>query len=122
MVVKGFQLPAAFVELVGEGGINADNRNRSNRVDAYGNPWGAQLEIGPTQSMIEWLTNHVESFALDPEYPPPGPPEHFPGFIPYLADFSQIVCFGQGSEGDPYCFDYRGNRDTPSIIYWDDAY
>ena len=25
MVVKGFQLPAAFVELVGEGGINADN-------------------------------------------------------------------------------------------------
>ena len=42
--------------------------------------------------------------------------------IPYIADFSQVVCFGFGSEGDPYCFDYREDRDQPSIIYWADAY
>lgn len=122
MVVKGFQLPAAFVQLVNEGGINASNYDQPNPVDAYGNRWEAVLETYPSVSWIESENDHLESFAADPHDPPPGRPEDFPGFIPYIDDFSQIVCFGSGGEGEPYCFDYRENPDQPSIIYWDDVY
>ena len=123
MVVKGFQLPAAFVSLVDEGGLTPDHWEDRDLVDAYGNRWDGELEVHLGRSDIEWANKHVEEyFAGDPNDPPPGPPEHCPGFIPYINDFSEIVCFGQGHEGNPYCFDFRENPDRPSISYWDDVY
>jgi hypothetical protein len=122
MVVKGFQLPAAFVDLFHEGGIPYST-NEACGVDAYGNPWECELELHVDLSSFEWWSDHLqEAFSCDPNDPPPQPPYHSSGFIPYIDDFSQIVCFGTGHEGSPFCFDYRANQDTPSIIYWDDIY
>src|SRR4051794_27637956 len=117
MVMKGFQLPAAFVELFRNGGFYANNRHRSHRVDAYGHRFEAQLQLYSDMSSIEWHNNHVEESWVawdDPDVEtPPGRPEDTLGFIPYIYDFSQIVCFGEGHEGSPYCFDYRENREKP---------
>ena len=39
MVVKGFQLPAAFVQLADEGGLTPDHWQDRDLVDAYGSRW-----------------------------------------------------------------------------------
>src|ERR1051326_7165650 len=52
MTVKGFQLPD-FVRLIGGLSLIGDDFNSLDRVDAYGNPWYAYLEIYTTQADIE---------------------------------------------------------------------
>jgi hypothetical protein len=123
MVVKGLQLPEAFVRLVNDGGLMANDSDDLDSVDAYGNPWFAYLEIYYNQSDIEENNRLIEkNMRMDPDEPPPSSPEHCPGFIPYIDDYSQIVCFGMSAAGEPYCFDYRENPDKPSIIQWHDVY
>jgi hypothetical protein len=46
----------------------------------------------------------------------------WPGAIPYIRDFSQIVQFGRSGSGEAFCFDFRDNRQEPSVIFWDDCY
>jgi hypothetical protein len=122
MVVKGLQLPEAFVRVVNGGGLFFDNFDRPNKVDAYGNRWSADLEIYTTLSHIEEVNLLIEkNMRMDPNEPPDDP-EHCPGFIPYIDDYSQIVSFGMGGDGPEFCFDYRDNPEKPSIIYWDEIY
>src|SRR5690242_2298452 len=40
------------------------------------------------------------------------------GFLPFIADFSKIVHFGNTHPGAPYCLDYRENADEPNVIQW----
>jgi hypothetical protein len=123
MVVNGFQLPEAFVRVVDEGGLVADNSDAPNPVDAYGNQWSADLAIYTSQSAMERCNLLMEQNGrVDPNEPPPSSPEHCPGFIPYIDNYSQIVCFGENGMGEPYCFDFRENPEKPSIIQWDDLY
>jgi hypothetical protein len=130
MVVKGFQLPD-FVRLIGDLDFYGDDSappdddfdSPLDLVDAYGNPWYADLEIYPTPAVIERQNRLIEeNMRMDPNTPRPGGPGHCPGFIPYIDDYSQIVCFGASGSGEPYCFDFRDNPDKPSIIKWDDVY
>jgi hypothetical protein len=122
MVVKGFQLPEAFVRLVDDGGMTFNNMDFPNPVNAYGNPWDAHLELHLSQADIERDTRLLENMREDPNEPPPSSPEHCPGFIPYIDDYSKIVSFGVSGSGEPYCFDFRENPDKPSIIQWHDVY
>jgi hypothetical protein len=48
--------------------------------------------------------------------------ENEPGYIRYIKDYSKIVWFAAGGDGSPFCFDFRDNKDNPSVIWWDDAY
>lgn len=43
-----------------------------------------------------------------------------PGFIPDIIDFTKIVCFGDGGDASPFCFDFREDMQNPSIIWWAD--
>jgi hypothetical protein len=45
----------------------------------------------------------------------------YPGFIPYIEDFSMIVQFGRKLSGAPFCFDFRENAREPSVIHWEDG-
>jgi hypothetical protein len=130
MVVKGFQLPENFVQLLSDRNLMGDDFDSPDddfdsldRVDAYGNPWYAYLEPHTTQADIERINLLIEkNMRMDPNESPPSSPEHCPGFIPYIDDYSQIVCFGVSGSGEPYCFDYRENPEKPSIIQWHDVY
>jgi hypothetical protein len=42
--------------------------------------------------------------------------------IPYIRDFSEVVCFAFSGDGAQFCLDYRGNITSPSVIWWDDVY
>src|SRR4051812_11455197 len=39
-----------------------------------------------------------------------------PGFIPYINDYSKILCFGKSGSDHPICLDYRDNLKDPQII------
>jgi hypothetical protein len=61
-------------------------------------------------------------FQPDGDYGEPGSPgEDEPGFIPDVVDFSLIICFAVDGEDAPFCFDYRDDKENPSVIYWADA-
>ena len=45
-----------------------------------------------------------------------------PGFISYITDFSEIVCFGMDGSGAYFCFDFREDKNKPSVIWWSDVY
>jgi hypothetical protein len=124
MVVKGLQLPEAFVRVVNDGGLEAnDYSDDLDPVDAYGNPWSPDLVTYINPANIEENNRLMEKNGrMDPNEPPPSSPEHCPGFIPYIDDYSQIVCFGENGMGEPYCFDFRENPEKPSIIQWYDVY
>ena len=48
--------------------------------------------------------------------------EALPGFIPYITDFSHIVCFAIAGGGEHFCFDFREDATCPSVVWWDDSY
>jgi hypothetical protein len=45
-----------------------------------------------------------------------------PGALPYISDYSKILCFGQGRTDEPFCFDFRDNLQEPCVIFFDDCY
>lgn len=44
------------------------------------------------------------------------------GEIPYIWDFSQLICFAKAADDAPFCFDFRENADDPSVIWWADEH
>lgn len=129
MVVNGLQLPDAFTKLVRQGVTPLGWLPRDG-VDAYGNEIHGDLEffedsesikeandilllflkVQSPEKIAQWTASHVAA------------PDRQPGFIPYIRDFSKIVCFGKTSSGAQFCFDFRENPAAPSVIYWADGY
>jgi hypothetical protein len=131
MTVNGLKLPASFVEFFEREG--STGWELKERVDAYGNPLGIDFEP------LDSVEGMEEDTALLAEYF--GPPEQYeeqitpeirksmeeqragdPGFLFDITDFSKIVQFGRSAGGAPFCFDFRDNRQEPSVILHDDRY
>ena len=95
-------------------------------ADAYGNPLETELgEVYDDEKVIIKSTKELsEHFKPNEFYGEPGggEEENEPGFIPDLADFSNVVCFGISGDGAPFCFDFRDNVENPSVIWWADTY
>lgn len=121
MLVNGFRLPSAFVDAVSRTDAGAPLMLRE-EVDAYGNQFGMtalELLSDPTAITEETARlsedfrseNNADYLFADSD-----------GLVPWIEDFSKIVCFGHMGERDPVCFDFRNDPEDPSVIYWADAY
>ena len=130
MVVNGLKLPDAFVQFLEEHGYS-DWELKGN-VDAYGHPL-EEATFVPYNS-VEWMEQETAPLAqyfgpadlagYSPEVQAKVRAELAvvpPGFLPEIADFSQIVRFGTSPSGEPYCFDFRENSQEPSIIHFPDV-
>jgi hypothetical protein len=130
MIVNGLKLPDAFVALI-DRPVPEDDwvpKGGEEGVDAYGHRFGGGLWLFDSLAKIEEETNRLPDYfhvaTLTPERIDKWHVAYmqYAGFIPYITDFSRIVCFGRTSSGERYCFDYRDNPNIPSIIHWDDGY
>jgi hypothetical protein len=123
MVVNGFELPAAFVQLceaIRRGEAPKDWGLREN-VDAYGQPWevpdlSIYRDLEEIQSETDALLNmflHEGRFEQSPAY------ANQPGFIADFTGVANFVWFGRASDGSPYCFDFGTDPKEPSVVHWD---
>lgn len=120
MDVNGLNLPDAFVRAVAQGAFSRHIGARPvEGVDASGHPLELDLaEVYQEQAALTQATLRVAiGFEPDDWYGARTP--DVPGGIPDIVDFSQIVCFGSSSEGEPFCFDFRHDAINPGIIFWD---
>ena len=94
------------------------NRFRPSIVVAKSSPVETELTkiIVDKNQMVEWSEKLEAHFLLadDQDVHPS------PNAIPEISDFSNIVVFAESADGMPFCFDFRNNEKTPSIIWWDD--
>jgi hypothetical protein len=130
MLLNGFKLPDSFVALIDRPQPELSwaligMEEAVEEGEPFGDPVIVELykrglieeetsQLPKTFRMGGSLPEEIE--ALDDEN------RDEPGFIPTLTDFSQTVCFGRTPSGELFCFDYRENRDEPSVIYWNDSY
>lgn len=93
-------------------------------VDAYGNPLETELAevYRDKETIIEATKELSEFWKPDGCYGEPSEWDTEPSMIPDIVDFSKVICFGMSGDGAPFCFDFRDNVQSPSVIWWADAY
>lgn len=125
MEINGLKLPATFVRDIQEGKFQRviGCWELKENVDAFGNH--LETDIGDvyedTKSIIRQTNDVGEDFTSYKLYEP-NEWDNKPGYIPYISDFSKVVCFGTSGDGADFCFDYRKDINNPSVIWWDDVY
>jgi hypothetical protein len=126
--VNGLYLPDSFERAIQEGKTSRIWRLK-NGEDAYGNRlWTSVGTIYTDEDALLNETADVAGVRSHDLEAPEGltveeePYANDPGFVPYITDFSKIVCFGHAGDGSPFCFDFRENPERPSVLYWDDVY
>ena len=127
MKINGLKLPDLFVQDAREGKFQREfgSWQLKENVDAFGNH--LEADIGQVyieaDLIIRETKNLPKYFAPDGFYGEPDEDcEKKPGFIPDIIDFSKIICFAISGDGSCFCFDFRDDKDNPSIIWWDDIY
>jgi hypothetical protein len=88
-------------------------------ADAYGHPLTlsiVQMYQEPAD-LIRATTRVAIGFEPDAWYGARTPA--ITGAISDIVDFSRILCFGVSAEGEPFCFDFRDELESPSVICWD---
>ena len=128
MGVNGLRLPDAFVRAVQEGRTARIWHLKHNR-DAYGNRLYSSIgAIYRNETTIANETADVAEVRMNDEETletlasEEDPYANDPGFVPYITDFSKILCFGHAGDGAPFLFDFRDDPEWPSVLYWDDVY
>ena len=91
--------------------------------DSFGNSLETELgEFFSTEKEILDASEKLSSdFTVNGDYGETDECE-YPGEIPDIVDFTDIVCFGISGDGAPFCLDFRDSLMEPSVIWWDDAY
>ena len=128
MIINGLPLPPEFVISAQQGTFRRKQGSWQLRQDV--DAWGLPLETDIAEVCEDEIRILAETNKLSRNFPPdgldgldgPDPCAGMAGFIPYIIDFSKVVCFGVGGENDPFCFDYRASENAPEIIWWEDAY
>lgn len=124
MTVNGLQLPTAFERFLEE--HRYSSWDSIGKADAYGHPLEADFMA---LSSVERMEQKTAGLARDFGTGTWSPEElerytererGSPGFIPYIDDFSRIICFGRTAAGAPFCFDFRDDPEVPSVIHWTD--
>lgn len=116
MDVNGLKLPDAFVRAVAQGAFSSHSVARP--VEGL-YPLNLDMaEVYQEQATLTQATLRVAiGFEPDDWYGARTP--DVPGGIPDIVNFSQIVCFGSSSAGEPFCFDFRHDAINPGVICWD---
>src|SRR5437016_1420565 len=106
MVVNGFQLPGAFVQLAEaiRDGKKHPLWAQTRHFDAYGSPWWSDLTISSDEETIredtEFLTRAFERNGFQQA----NAHTDEPGSILDFTDVSRLVWFGRTGSGEPFCF------------------
>jgi hypothetical protein len=126
MKVKDLMLPQSFVEfakqtqpLNGSCGLDLIKK-----FDSFGNQLETELATVyiDTKSIEKETAELSLHFVNDGYYGIDDENIEMPGAISDIVCFDKIVCFGMSGDGAPFCFDFRENKNTPSIIWWDDTF
>jgi hypothetical protein len=111
MVVGGFELPAAFVQLCeaiqrGEAPIEWGLKEN---VDAYGRPWEvADLRFYRDPAEMQFWT---ERFRHDDRF-------QVRRVFDDFTDVANLVWFAHATNGTGYCFDFGEDPKEPSVVYF----
>lgn len=125
MEIKGLKLPSLFLQDIDE----IDRRSIRHvklfsDTDAFGFNLDVDLiELHNRERIIRETNNLPKGFEPNGYYGEPNETDYrqnYPGFILDITDFSEIICFGDGGDASPFCFDYRNDSDNPSVIWWND--
>ena len=126
MIISGHRLPESFVVGLDSKSLQRDVGSWSLKrdVDSYGNKLETELgEVWSTENEILKNTQQLPSqFVADGYYGSGSESVNEPGYVEDILEFSDIVTFAISGDGAPFCFDYRDNADSPSVIWWDDVY
>jgi hypothetical protein len=122
MIVNGFRLPKAFVQLCeaiqrGEAPVYWELKDE---VDAYGHPWtnfGLVLFTDPDRIAQETRTMDWR-FREDQRLQQHEEARDEPGFIQDFSGVANYVQFGTSNTGEAYCFDFDGAPREPSVVTW----
>jgi SMI1/KNR4 family protein SUKH-1 len=131
MTAKGLRFPASFVQFFKE--QRYSNWDLKENVDAYGHPLETDFEPLDTAERMKQNTAELAKYFGPPDQHREGiTPEVLkmvqqqiakdPSFLFDITDFSKIVQFGRSAGGAPFCFDYRGDLQEPSVILHDDRH
>src|SRR5712664_184955 len=122
MEINGLRLPASFVNAIRKGIFHRTIGSwpLKRQLDAYRNPLETELAdvYGDKERIIGATKELSDHWKPDGCYGEPGEWDNVPGFIPDIVDFSKVVCFGMSADGAPFCFDFRDNGESPSVIWW----
>jgi hypothetical protein len=124
MTVNGLRLPDSYIKFFNE--YRYSSWDPKEGVDANGNRLDTNfMPYGSLEGMEEETKRLAHDFGVgrtSPEEVQSWSDDRrtLAGFIPYIADFSQIACFGRSACGAPFCFDYRDNARETSVIHWQD--
>jgi hypothetical protein len=125
MVVNGFEIPEAFLQLSEaiERGEAPNEWDLKEHVDAYGHPWDVfDLRLNfrdqeSLQSNTDWISEaFLEEDRLQ-HYPDCA---NQPGFIAEFTGVANFVWFGSSTTGEVFAFDFGSDPKEPSVVYWDD--
>jgi hypothetical protein len=122
MVVDGFELPAAFVQLyeaIQRGDAPTDWELKID-VDAYGHPWQvADLRIDQDREEMQYFTERIREIFLDKDFPPDDDLEDLlrdAGVTERSAGLANFVFFAHATDGRDYFFDFGTDPKEPSIV------
>jgi hypothetical protein len=121
MTVNNLRLPDTLVQLLNEG--QTEWMSKGN-VDAYGN----EFTVSRPHLFRSLETIEAETAKLSQRFGPryeehvraAGEWSWWPGFIPYIEEFSKIVALASVDTGDIFVLDYRENPQNPSVLFWHD--
>lgn len=129
MEINGLKLPSAFVQDLQAGRFLKQRVSweLKKNENAFGEPLETELgavfeDLAQIQKETDELPEGYTSLSLEDVAGYSETCGVQLGEIPYIWDFSKIVCFAVAGDGAPFCFDYRENHEEPSVIWWADAY
>jgi hypothetical protein len=119
MVVGGFELPEAFVQLceaIQRGEAPKEWELKEN-VDAYGRPWKVAdllFECDPNE-MQYWTERIRHDYLHENRF-------HDRGLIEDFTGVANFVRFAHATDGDFYMFDFGKDPKEPSVVYFEGGY
>ncbi|GHS89330.1 hypothetical protein FACS189487_09360 [Campylobacterota bacterium] len=125
MEIKGMVLPQSFVQFANQ--IQPLSRcchiDLIENIDSFGNVLDADLGMVfcDEATIVKETENLSLNFAPDGFYGSDLETKE-PGAIADIVCFDEIICFGISADDAPFCFDFREDKNSPSIIWWDDVY
>ena len=126
MEISGRTLPREFVDHLQTGIFNicVGSIHLKNQVDHNGNLLETEIDQAfNTVDQIEEETNKLsKNFQLDGCYGESPVYSELPGHIDDITNSTEIVCFAMSSDGSLFCFDFREQKNDPSVIWRDDCY
>ena len=126
MTINGHPIPDSFVAAIGDKSLHRPVGcwELKEEVDSFGNRLATDLgEVWLSEEQLVKETHELPiGFEADGFYGEEAEYSDEPGFIEDILDFRDIVAFAISSDGAPFCFDYRNNKDNPEVIWWDDVY